>query len=186
MSRSDPLSESVEIGIVILVVVLGIIFFITQWISEHWSTILFFIEIVGSIIVIAAILYAIYYIKNYDKIQQEKQRQKEINLRVEEIRREKPLSDSFNRYNEKSDDFNRYNENKSYKKNIKSGDSRYIPKEIVKAVWERDHGRCQICGSKRRIHYDHHIPLSKGGSNTVENMRILCQKCNLKKSDKIE
>ena len=69
---------------------------------------------------------------------------------------------------------------------IPSDDSRYIPSEVKRAVWERDRGQCVDCGSKQRLHYDHDIPFSKGGGNTVENIRILCQDCNLRKSDKIE
>jgi TRAP-type C4-dicarboxylate transport system permease small subunit len=84
---------------VILVVVLGIIYFIIRWISANWSTILLIIEIVGSIIIVAAVLYAIYYFRNYDEIQREKQRQKEIDERAKEIRRERQLSERFSKYN---------------------------------------------------------------------------------------
>lgn len=43
-----------------------------------------------------------------------------------------------------------------------------------------------LCGSKENLHYDHDLPYSKGGiSLTAENVRILCMKHNLKKSDKI-
>jgi len=69
---------------------------------------------------------------------------------------------------------------------LKSDDSRYVSSEVRQAVWRRDHGRCVICGSQRKLHYDHIIPFSKGGSNTEKNIRILCEKCNLRKSDKIE
>jgi Ca2+/Na+ antiporter len=69
---------------------------------------------------------------------------------------------------------------------IPSDDSRYIPSEVKLAVWARDRGRCVLCGSKQQLHYDHDIPFSKGGSNTEQNIRILCQDCNLRKSDKIE
>jgi hypothetical protein len=69
---------------------------------------------------------------------------------------------------------------------IPSDDSRHVSSEVKKIVWARDHGRCVLCGSRKKIHYDHIIPFSKGGSNTVENIRILCQDCNLRKSDKIE
>ena len=69
---------------------------------------------------------------------------------------------------------------------IPSDDSRYISPDVKKAVWERDGGRCVICGSKRQLEYDHHIPFSKGGSNTERNIRILCKECNRKKTDKIE
>jgi hypothetical protein len=69
---------------------------------------------------------------------------------------------------------------------IKSDDSRYVSSEVRQAVWSRDHGRCVICGSRRKLHYDHIIPFRRGGSNSEKNIRILCEKCNLRKSDKIE
>lgn len=38
----------------------------------------------------------------------------------------------------------------------------------------------------RNLHFDHDIPFSKGGSSlTAENVRLLCAKHNLEKSDKI-
>lgn len=53
-------------------------------------------------------------------------------------------------------------------------------------VWRRDGGRWIICGSDKNLHYDHDIPFAKGGSSLVaENVRLLCAKHNLEKSDKI-
>lgn len=52
-------------------------------------------------------------------------------------------------------------------------------------VWVRDDGKCVECGSREDLEFDHIIPFSKGGANTVDNIQILCKKCNLKKSDKI-
>lgn len=69
---------------------------------------------------------------------------------------------------------------------IYSDDSKYIPSEVKRQVMMRDHERCVICGSKRNLEYDHDIPVSKGGSNTVNNIRILCKDCNRSKSGKIE
>jgi 5-methylcytosine-specific restriction endonuclease McrA len=60
-----------------------------------------------------------------------------------------------------------------------------IPREIVDAVYARDGGRCVYCGSKEKLQIDHIIPFSKGGADTLENFQILCQKCNLEKSNKI-
>jgi 5-methylcytosine-specific restriction endonuclease McrA len=53
-------------------------------------------------------------------------------------------------------------------------------------VWRRDGGKCVQCGSSKKLHFDHDIPFSKGGSSlTAANVRLLCAKCNLQKSDKI-
>ena len=51
-------------------------------------------------------------------------------------------------------------------------------------VWERDGGRCHICGKKidrsipRNFHLDHLVPLSKGGNHTHDNLRAAHQTCN--------
>jgi hypothetical protein len=65
--------------------------------------------------------------------------------------------------------------------------TRLIPSEIKKEVWKRDKGKCQLCGATDNLHFDHDIPYSKGGSSiTAENVRILCARHNIQKSDKIE
>jgi len=64
--------------------------------------------------------------------------------------------------------------------------TRLIPTYVKIEVWQRDHGKCVICDSTTNLHYDHEIPFSKGGSSlTAENVRLLCAKHNLSKSDKI-
>lgn len=60
-----------------------------------------------------------------------------------------------------------------------------IPQEVQDAVWRRDGGRCVKCGSQENLEFDHIIPLSKGGANTVRNLQLLCQKCNREKSNHI-
>jgi hypothetical protein len=57
----------------------------------------------------------------------------------------------------------------------------HIPKTVRQAVYERDGGRCRYCGSTKDLHYDHILAHSKGGSDTVENLQLLCEKCNLSK-----
>lgn len=52
-------------------------------------------------------------------------------------------------------------------------------------VWIRDEGKCKECGSIHKLQFDHIIPISKGGSDDINNLQILCQNCNLKKSNKI-
>jgi hypothetical protein len=67
--------------------------------------------------------------------------------------------------------------------------SRLIPSEIKKEVWKRDGGKCVFpgCGAVKNLHFDHDLPFSKGGSSlTAKNVKLLCMKHNLQKSDKIE
>jgi hypothetical protein len=65
--------------------------------------------------------------------------------------------------------------------------NRVIPTEVKVAVWKRDHGMCVKCGSKNNLHFDHDIPFSKGGSSiVVDNVKLMCARHNLQKSDRIE
>jgi hypothetical protein len=58
--------------------------------------------------------------------------------------------------------------------------SRAIPAAVKEEVWARDNGRCAECGAAEDLHYDHEIPLSKGGANTAQNIRLLCTRCGEK------
>lgn len=60
-----------------------------------------------------------------------------------------------------------------------------LPDDVKLLVWARDGGSCVRCGSKQALHFDHVIPVAKGGGNLAENVQLLCQLCNLRKSDKI-
>ncbi len=72
------------------------------------------------------------------------------------------------------------------KKQIELPHSRLIPTTVKLEVWARDKGQCVLCGSKENLHFDHDLPFSKGGTSlTAKNVKILCAKHNLQKSDKI-
>lgn len=65
--------------------------------------------------------------------------------------------------------------------------TRLIPSEVKREVWKRDGGKCVKCGDTKNLHFDHDLPYSKGGTSlSTKNVRLLCMKHNLQKSDKIE
>ena len=56
-----------------------------------------------------------------------------------------------------------------------------ISKELKRKVWTRDCGHCSFiskngvkCQSPFRLQVDHRIPVSCGGTNDLENLRLLC------------
>ncbi len=61
----------------------------------------------------------------------------------------------------------------------------YVPEHVRSEVYARDAGACVICGAREYLEFDHIIPRSKGGANTVNNLQLLCRKCNSQKSDRI-
>lgn len=64
--------------------------------------------------------------------------------------------------------------------------NRLIPTHVKLEVYKRDKGMCVECKSTENLHFDHDLPYSKGGTSlTAKNIRLLCMKCNLKKSNKI-
>jgi hypothetical protein len=60
-----------------------------------------------------------------------------------------------------------------------------IPDDVKLLVWTRDGGACVKCGVARDLHFDHVIPVSRGGGTDAENIQLLCRACNLSKSDRI-
>lgn len=63
---------------------------------------------------------------------------------------------------------------------------RSIPRAIKSAVWRRDEGQCVVCGAIGTLHFDHIVPISKGGaSNTADNIQLLCARHNLAKGARL-
>ena len=72
---------------------------------------------------------------------------------------------------------------------IKAGETIYFDDLLM-----RDGPLCQICGElmdwqtgrhRQRVSLDHIIPISKGGSHTMGNVRLVHLSCNSRKSDKV-
>lgn len=57
-------------------------------------------------------------------------------------------------------------------------------------IMNRDGFKCAICGASAaqgaHLHVDHIVPIAKGGKTSRDNLRTLCERCNIGKSDKIE
>jgi hypothetical protein len=67
----------------------------------------------------------------------------------------------------------------------REGHREAIPAAVCRAVWARDGGRCAWpldgggrCGSTHRLQLDHILPWARGGSSTVDNLRITCAQHN--------
>lgn len=73
---------------------------------------------------------------------------------------------------------------------------RFVPIDMRARILERDNFKCQICGkfvtscrdAKRFVklgsglyHIDHIVPVQQGGRATMENLRVTCPECNLKR-----
>ena len=56
-----------------------------------------------------------------------------------------------------------------------------IPEDVRLFVWQSDEGKCVKCASRKKLEYDHIIPLARGGSNTKRNIQLLCEACNREK-----
>lgn len=51
---------------------------------------------------------------------------------------------------------------------------------ILKIILIEERGAyCEECGEDGPLHVHHIIPISKGGSNEIKNLKLLCYKCHL-------
>lgn len=66
---------------------------------------------------------------------------------------------------------------------------RTIPVQTRWAAVQRDGHRCVACGASPanragvELQIDHVVPVSRGGTNDLENLRTLCRECNVGRSD---
>jgi len=61
-----------------------------------------------------------------------------------------------------------------------------ISKRLRVLILQRDGFRCKMCGKTSRettLEVDHIIPLSRGGTDSLDNLQTLCVDCNKGKSD---
>ncbi|WP_235487217.1 TerD family protein, partial [Frankia sp. AvcI1] len=64
-------------------------------------------------------------------------------------------------------------------------DSRAIPQPVKAEVWQRDGGACVQCQATEYLEFDHVIPHSRGGATSLNNLQLLCRRCNQEKGARI-
>jgi hypothetical protein len=69
----------------------------------------------------------------------------------------------------------------------KRGSQGSYTSEQLNEQFQRQKAKCYYCKSKlgKVWHADHIVPLSKGGSNTIDNIVVACETCNMRKSAKL-
>jgi len=74
--------------------------------------------------------------------------------------------------------------NKKKKRNGRTPFTKSIRHEVLK----KDDYKCVECGAtkeERCLHVDHIIPISRGGTDELDNLQTLCEGCNLAKKNRI-
>lgn len=67
---------------------------------------------------------------------------------------------------------------------MKANGGSHTTEEWLAKLAEFD-GSCVTCGSSARIERDHIIPVTKGGTNDIENIQPLCLPCNRTKGAEV-
>ena len=90
-------------------------------------------------------------------------------------------------------EINKPEENISKKRETKRNsieDRREVPIGLRFMIFKKDNYKCVICGRSPantfgiELHADHIIPFSKGGKTREDNLRTLCNECNIGKGNK--
>jgi 5-methylcytosine-specific restriction endonuclease McrA len=92
---------------------------------------------------------------------------------------------------QKTDEWRKRNPDKSrhyakQRRALKKGSSGTHTIEEIQNLKRKQHSKCASCFAsiKQSFHADHIEPLSRGGSNGIDNIQLLCVPCNRRKYNK--
>lgn len=60
-----------------------------------------------------------------------------------------------------------------------------LPKAVREAVYARDGRVCAECGATENLSIDHIVAVARGGSDALDNLRVLCRPCNSRKGTRL-
>ncbi len=103
------------------------------------------------------------------------------------------LEDSFNFRTSKCNSLEKKQCSKSLTSKANTSKRRYIPQKTKREVWQDANGQCEFvdsttgkrCSGKAFLQIDHIQPVSMGGGNKRQNLRLLCQQHNLFEATRI-
>lgn len=58
--------------------------------------------------------------------------------------------------------------------------------QVFMQLGRRDGFMCTKCGCSKDLEIDHIMPVTRGGTNVLENLQLLCSACNRSKSNHVE
>jgi 5-methylcytosine-specific restriction endonuclease McrA len=73
----------------------------------------------------------------------------------------------------------------SHKRRVAAAGTSFTTEEWLAVVAQYD-GRCAYCGEKAPLEIEHKIPLSRGGTNSIDNIVPSYERCNRRKRAKTD
>jgi 5-methylcytosine-specific restriction endonuclease McrA len=58
---------------------------------------------------------------------------------------------------------------------------RTITEDVRNSLMIKANYKCELCFSDKKLEIDHIMPFALGGSTSIDNLRVLCKSCNLKR-----
>jgi 5-methylcytosine-specific restriction endonuclease McrA len=73
-----------------------------------------------------------------------------------------------------------------HNRRVKESASGKLSKGLAEKLLKLQRGKCACCGKdlSAGYHLDHNMPIALGGTNTDDNIQLLCPTCNLQKHAK--